>query len=127
MAATELGTTGKWGIPEDEDGILISDINFDFSQKDKPVLDKGGEVIGMSIYQQKCDIKFTGLVDKNSAFSDKLGAALAMSNTVPDHMSTSGGTTVLMGLSRKCVQEDFESIDVSATNFPLLVTAVPGP
>jgi len=122
MAATELGTVGIWGIAEDESGILISDLSFDFSQKDRPVLTKDGEVQGLALWHQKCDIKYSGLVDKDSAFSGKLGAALAMANDIPDHMQTSGGTTVLMGLSRKSVQEDFENMDVSAINYPLLET-----
>ena len=47
MAATFLGTTGNWGIPDDESGILITDLAFDFSNQEKSVLDKGGEVIGL--------------------------------------------------------------------------------
>jgi hypothetical protein len=31
MAATFLGTTGNWGIPNDQPGLLITDLSFDFS------------------------------------------------------------------------------------------------
>ena len=36
MAAELLGTTGNWGIPLDEAGIIITDLNFDFSNQEKP-------------------------------------------------------------------------------------------
>ena len=35
MAASLLGTTGNWGIPQDEAGILITDLSFDFSNQEK--------------------------------------------------------------------------------------------
>ena len=47
MAATFLGTTGNWGIPQDEAGIIITDLSFDYSNQEKVVLDKGGEIIGL--------------------------------------------------------------------------------
>ena len=45
MAATFLGTTGNWGIPNDQSGIIISDLSFDYSQQEKTVLDKSGEIM----------------------------------------------------------------------------------
>ena len=56
MAASLLGTTGNWGIPQDEAGILITDLSFDFSNQEKPVLDKGGEIIGLSLYQEMAEV-----------------------------------------------------------------------
>ncbi|MCX6880441.1 MAG: hypothetical protein NTW21_42545 [Verrucomicrobia bacterium] len=48
MAATFLGTTGNWGIPNDETGILITDISFDYSNQEKTVLDKSGEIVAVA-------------------------------------------------------------------------------
>ena len=61
MAATFLGITGNWGIPNEQSGIIIYDNAFDFSQQDKPVLDRGGEIIGLAFYQSKVDIKISVL------------------------------------------------------------------
>jgi hypothetical protein len=36
MAAQLLGTTGNWGIPNDQTGILITDLSFDFSGNEHP-------------------------------------------------------------------------------------------
>ena len=120
MSATFIGTTGNWGIPNDEAGILITDLSFDFSNQEKPVLDKSGEVIGLSLYQEKVEIKLSGLVAKTSSFSGKIGAALTLANAIPAHLQKAGGMTVLMQVSRSLNNEDFEKIDLTATHYPYL-------
>ena len=124
MAATFLGTTGNWGIPNDQDGLLITDLSFDFSNQEKTVLDKAGEIIGLSLYQAKVEIKLSGLVAKTSSFSGKLGAALTLANAIPGHLqSTSGGTTIIKQISRALNNEDFEKIDITATHYPFVTTS----
>jgi hypothetical protein len=120
MAATFLGTTGNWGIPSDETGIIITDLSFDYSNQEKTVLDKGGEIIGLALYQEKIEIKLSGLVKKTSAFAGKIGAALSLTNTLPAHLQASGGTTIIKQINRALNNEDFEKIDITATNYPLV-------
>jgi hypothetical protein len=122
MAATFLGTTGNWGIPQDETGIIITDLSFDYSNQEKVVLDKGGEIIGLALYQEKAEIKLSGLVKKTGPFAGKIGAALALTNAVPSHMQSSGGTTIIKQISRALNNEDFEKIDITATNYPLVTS-----
>ena len=123
MAATFLGTTGNWGITNDETGILINDLSFDYSNQEKTVLDKSGEIIGLALYQEKVEIKLSGLVAKTSAFSGKIGAALALANALPAHLqATSGGTTIIKQINRALNNEDFEKIDITATHYPFVVT-----
>ena len=122
MAATFLCTTGNWGIPNDQDGLLITDLSFDFSNQEKTVLNKGGEVIGLSLYQEKVEIKLSGLVAKTSSFSGKIGAAIALTNAIPAHLQATGGTTILMQVGRSLNNEDFEKIDLTATHYPFVVT-----
>jgi len=121
MAASLLGTTGNWGIPQDQAGILIIDLSFDFSNQEKPVLDKGGEVIGLALYQEKVEVKISGLVAKESPFAGKIGAALALANAIPAHLQqATGGTTILTQVSRSLNNEDFEKIDLTATHYPFV-------
>jgi hypothetical protein len=122
MAATFLGTTGNWAIPQDETGIIITDLSFDYSNQEKTVLDKGGEIIGLALYQEKIEIKLSGLVKKTSAFSGKIGAALTLANTMPAHLQASGGTTIIKQINRALNNEDFEKIDITATNYPLVTS-----
>lgn len=123
MAAHQLGTTGNWGIPNDQSGILITDLSFDYSHQEKTVLDKGGEIIGVSFYQEKIEIKMSGLVAKSSPFNGKIGVALALANTAPAHLQNSGGTTILMQVSRSLNAEDFEKIDLTAVHYPAIAAA----
>ena len=123
MAASLLGTTGNWGIPSDEAGIIITDLSFDFSNQEKPVMDKGGEIIGLALFQEKIEIKLSGLVSKDSPFAGKIGAALTVANAIPAHLQASGGTTILMQVSRALNNEDFEKIDLTATHYPFLSLA----
>jgi hypothetical protein len=54
-----------------------------FSNQEKPVLDKGGEIIGLSLYQEKVEIKIGELVAKDSPFAGKIGVALVLANAIP--------------------------------------------
>ena len=126
MPASLLGTTGNFGIPSDQAGLLITDLSFDFSSQEKQVLDKGGEVIGLSFYQEKVEVKLSGLVSKTSPFTGKISAALVLANAIPAHLQkTTGGTTILTQLSRSMNNEDFEKIDLTATHYPNVTVALP--
>ena len=120
MSANLLGTTGNWGIPNDQPGIIITDLSFDFSSQEKQVLDKAGEVIGLSFYQEKGDVKISGLVAKTAPFSGKIGAALTLANAIPSHLQNTGGTTILTQISRNLSNEDFEKIELTATHYRFL-------
>lgn len=126
MPASLLGTTGNFGIPNDQTGLLVTDLSFDFSSQEKQVLDKGGEVIGLAFYQEKVEVKISGLVSKTSAFSGKISAALLLANAIPAHLQKStGGTTILTQMSRSMNNEDFEKIDLTATHYPNVTVALP--
>ena len=59
---------------------------------------------------------------KTGPFAGKIGAALTLANAMPSHMQASGGTTVIKQISRALNNEDFEKIDITATNYPLVVS-----
>ncbi|MBN8457280.1 MAG: hypothetical protein J0M04_06175 [Verrucomicrobia bacterium] len=120
MSANLLGITGNWGITTAQSGIILYDQSFDFSIQDKPVLNISGEIQGLSLYQGKTEVKLSGLVPKTSAFNGKLGSSLALANAIPDHLPTSGGTTIVMQISRSLNNEDFEKIDITATHYPFI-------
>ena len=122
MAATFLGTTGNWGIPNDQSGLIISDLSFDFSQQEKPVLDKSGEIQGLALYQSKVEVKMSGLVAKTAPFSAKIGTVLVLANAIPAHLTPTGGSTIIQQIRRSLNNEDFEKIDITATHYPFVVT-----
>ncbi len=121
MSATALGTTGNFGIATDQTGIVLHELSFDYSAQEKNFLNKSGEIIGMTRYQEKIDIKLGGLVPSSAAFSGKISAALTLANAAPAHLqASSSGTTICMKLSRAQNNEDWEKIDIEATNFPYI-------
>jgi hypothetical protein len=62
-------------------------------------------------------------VAKTSSFSGKIGAAIALANAIPAHLQqASGGTTILMQVSRSLNNEDFEKIDLTATHYPFVAS-----
>ena len=126
MAATSLGTTGNWGIPQDEAGLLIIDISFDFSNELKEVLSRVGEVIGLVFYKEKVDIKISALVPKTAPFSAKIGAALVLANAIPAHLQqATGGTTIITQITRTLNNEDFEKIEITAVHYPFVTVTPP--
>ena len=120
MSATALGVTGVWGLEHTETGVIQSDFTFDFSIQEKTVLTIQGEVQGLSLYGAKCELSFKGLVPKTSPFASKLGTALTLTNTLTDLMPSSGGTTVIKGITKTGNYENFQEFDVKATNYPAL-------
>ena len=124
MAATFLGTTGNWGIPNDQSGLILYDASFDFSQQEKTVLDKSGEIQGLALYQPKVEVKMSGLVAKTAPFSAKIGTVLVLANAIPAHLTPTGGSTIIQQISRSLNNEDFEKIDITATHYPFVTVGV---
>ena len=120
MAAT-LGITGNWGIANEQTGVLISELAFEYTQQEKTVLNPSGEIQGISFYQPKVEIKISGLISKTSAFSGKLATVLVLANAIPAHLTPTGGTTIITQISRSLANEDFEKIDITATHYPFVV------
>jgi len=120
MAATSLGNIGNWGIPNEQSGFILYDMGYEFSQQEKTVLTISGEVQGLACYQQKGEVKISGLVPKTSPFNGKLGTPLVLANAIPAHLATTGGTTIVMQISRSFSNEDFEKIEITATHYQFL-------
>ena len=117
MAATTLGTTGNWGIPNDQSGMILYDASYDYSQQEKTVLTTSGEIQGLVLYQPKVEVKLSGLVPKTSAFNGKLGTVIVLANAIPAHFASSGGTTIIMQISRSLNNECGNCVPVSPDPF----------
>lgn len=118
MPATLHGTTGNFGIADAETGMIVTDISYDYSAQEKTVVNHEGDIVGLAQYQGMAEIKISGLV-ATGGFSDKVGDALTIANTAPDHgLGTAGGITIITGISRSLTSEDFEKIEVTAKNYP---------
>jgi hypothetical protein len=118
MPATLHGETGNFGIESAETGIIVTDISFDYSVQEKTVANHEGDIVGVALYQDAVEIKVSGLVAAQGGFSSKVGDALSLTNSIPDHAMTGGGLTIITSISRTRTSEDFEKLDVTAKNWP---------
>ena len=110
-----------WAIGADQTGVIITDHSFDFSNNEKPVLNKSGEPQGFTFWGEKCDGKIEGLVPTTSPFSGKIASALTLANAMPAHLQASTGTTIIKQISRAANNEDFEKITISTTHHPYVI------
>lgn len=122
MAATLVGTTGTWGIAQDETGLLIETIDFDYKDKEKAVLNKSGETQGYSFYDEMVDVSLKGLATSTTPFSGTLAGSLSLANAIPDHLSgsVSGGRNIIRGVKKALNIEDFVKFDISSRYCPLI-------
>jgi hypothetical protein len=121
MPATELGTTGKWGIGAEQTGIIINEHSFDFSASEKAVKDLTGNTKGLSLFDEKCEWKFSGLIPDTSPITAKISAVITLGNVAPAHLSATTGSVICRQISRSSNVEDFEKIDASGVIYPGLV------
>lgn len=122
MAASLIGVTGIWGITADETGLIIETIDFDFKDKEKAVLNKSGETIGYSFYDEMVEVSLKGLEASTSGFSGKLTATLALANAIPEHLhgAVTGGRNIIRSIKKSLNQEDMVKFDVSSRYCPLI-------
>jgi hypothetical protein len=104
--------------------VIITDFQSDFSNQERLVRNKSGDVIGAGYYGEMYELKISGLVPVTSGFSGKLAAVLAVANSVGAHLqSASAGTTITQTVGRSLNNEDFESIEIGAKFYPELAVA----
>jgi hypothetical protein len=122
MSATLIGTTGSWGITSDQTGLLLESIDFDYKDKEKAVLNKSGETIGYSFYDEMVETSIKGLATSTSPFAGTLGANLAMSNAIPDHLqgTVTGGQNLIRSVKKSLAIEDFVRFETMARYCPLI-------
>lgn len=122
MSATLIGTTGSWGIPLDESGLILETIEYDYKDKEKAVLNKVGETIGYSFYDEMVETSLKGLATSTTPFSGTLTANLALANAIPDHLvgTVTGGRNLIRTIKKSLNIEDFVKFDIMSRYCPLI-------
>lgn len=119
---TLIGTTPKWGIEQDEAGIIIDGIDYDFKTKEQESMDKVGEPRGLVLYGDTCDTSVKGEIPVTSPSALRLAATLTMANATPDHFisALSGGRNVTKGIKIGKQREGFQKFDANGTLYPMI-------
>ena len=123
------GITPAWGIPEPEDGILVSSIEYTPSNEVYEQLDHQGEVCGLVLYKQKVEMQMSGQVPMTDAGSWNMGASVTLANDAPasvwlDGQAPEAVTTVITAAPYTLNREGAQEVSVSATIYPFASTPV---
>jgi hypothetical protein len=122
--ATSFGTTsGVFGIAAQQTGFLLDSVSDDYANDKKTVKNITGDDTGSSYYNERIDITLDGWVPSSSAWAGTLASSLSLATAPADHLigSTSGGTTVVEGVTKTSTSEDYRRISVKAIYSPTIL------
>ncbi len=117
--ATIIGTVGKFGFDEDQQGILLESQDIDYKPDSKIQRDYRGVKVGLIFYDDQTDVSLKGYVPRENPTDIKVAQTLTLANAAPDHglNSVASGTNVVMGVKLGIKNEDLTSFEVSSTIF----------
>lgn len=122
--ATQFGATGSkgiFGITAAETGILADTATYSYSQESKVVRNITGDTIGKTFYDERIEVSLSGFVPDSSAFTGTLAAAITLITAPTDYLKGSVGTiTIVDSVTRSHTSEDFQKLDITAMNHPLI-------
>lgn len=117
--ATQFGD-GRWGIANDETGILIQSITHAYSQDQKTLKNRTGNDVGVVFYNEKVKIDLKGKVPKTSPFSGTIAASTTLGNALSGYLKggVTGGLTLIDTINLEYNIEDYNDFNMSMTYWP---------
>lgn len=114
---TLLGITPEYGIPSQEDGLLLDSIDFAWSGEWYDQKNNRGRICGKLLVDESINVTLGGAVVLGSAITIKGGAALTLANAVPDLWAETpeATTTVVTDVSHAFSNSDARKANVSLT------------
>lgn len=119
---------GIFGIPADEDGLLVSSVSHSH-KSDKAVLpNRVGNTVGSVYSNFSVDISIDAYVPATGAWAETIGSAVTFANTfdafIPDN---TGGVTVVESVNVKFSNKDYKQLSLTAVFYPYIVETVTPP
>jgi hypothetical protein len=111
---------GLFGINSAETGFLIETITHAYQNKNKTVLDRTGNTIGYTAYDETVKVSLKGRVPKTGAFSGTLASSLTLGNSLSAYLKggATTGLNIIESITIDLNNEDYRSISLECTNFP---------
>lgn len=112
-----LGITPEYGIPSQEDGLLVDSLDFSWSGEWYDQKDNRGRVCGKLLVDESISVSISGALALGNTVTIKGGSALALVNAVPDLWceKPTATTTVVTDVSRSFSNSDAQKLNASAT------------
>ena len=113
---------GIWGINSEQTGMIIEGMSYSFEDKSKDILNRTGNSTGTTRYDEKVKISLNGKIPKTGIFSGTLATSLTLGNSLTAYNFLKGGATsglsIIDNITVDASQEDYQSIKITATNYP---------
>ena len=112
-----LGITPEYGIPSQEDGLLVDSLDFSWSGEWYDQKDNRGRVCGKLLVDESISVSISGAIALGNTVTIKGGSAMALVNAVPDLWceKPTATTSVVTDVSRSFSNSDAQKMNVSAT------------
>ena len=112
-----LGITPEYGIPSQEDGLLLDSLDFAWSGEWYDQKNNRGRVCGKILVDESINVTMSGAVALGSTITIKGGASLTLANAVPDLWAETpeATTTVVTDISHAFSNSDARKANVSLT------------
>ena len=122
--ATQFGASGQkgvFGITAAETGILADTATYSYSQESKVVRNITGDTVGKTFYDERIEVSLSGFVPDTSAFAGSLATAITLITAPTDYLKGAvGAITIVDSVTRSHTSEDFQKLDITAMNHPLI-------
>ena len=112
-----LGITPEYGIPSQEDGLLLDSFDCTWSGEWYDQKDNKGRVCGKLLVDESLSVSMSGAVALGGQMSVKAGASLTLANTLPDLWceTPDATTSVVTDISRSYSNSDAQKVNLTLT------------
>lgn len=112
-----LGITPEYGIPSQEDGLLLDSFDCSWSGEWYDQKDNKGRVCGKLLVDESLSVSMSGAVALGGQMSVKAGASLTLANTLPDLWceTPDATTSVVTDISRSYSNSDAQKVNLTLT------------
>lgn len=118
-----LGITPEYGIPSQEDGLLLDSFDCSWQGEWYDQKNNRGRICGKLLVDESLNVTLSGAVALGGGLSIKGGASMTFANTLPDLWAETpeATTSVVTDVSRSYSSSDAQKMNVTVT-----VYAIPG-
>ncbi|MGA0019467.1 MAG: hypothetical protein ACO3IL_05690 [Steroidobacteraceae bacterium] len=118
--ATSFGTAAPFGLTF-ETGIITDSLSYSYTQENKALRNGTGDITGKTYYNEQIEVSISGYIPTSTPYATTLAAAITLVTAPEDYLKGSiGTTTIVESVTRSHTIEDYQRIEVTAMNHPLI-------
>ena len=120
MSATLLGTVGEWGPSADETGLIVSNVEHDYTTDENLLKNRGGCDQGVALYNERAEITLEGEIPASSPMVPVVAGTLALANAIDFGylQSSAGGSNIVKGVNKGMPREGWQTLRINGTFHP---------